>query len=598
MKKHLLTMLALVALVGCNKENLNIPVGPTDNVYTISAAPFENEIGDAATKSANYSESAQKVTNLNIWVYNNSTGALVNNATGYQTYFTNKTEIDGDLLFPDMDTKNDIYMFTNVGQNTPPANKAAAADYKYTFSSYDSFKSAGFPMAAHYCFVPSDPSQSHSLTVQRLVSKYNVTFNFNGKNNYKFTLKSAKVCKSAKAIKPFVNESKASSISEVFTEADYLSTSELTAKGGELYLLENIQGNVFSSGVERSEKNIAPIAKDVTSYLQFEGELDKNDGTGYHKVTCRYYFGTGTYAGVQRNYNVPLTLTMTNSILDHDDWIVTPEDPYNTGYVVFSPSSLSIVGDGNWNAFSAQTKSAEGNNENVKYILSYNSSDWSSAGLTLQYRKGTSGSWSTYSGQELTGSYNFQIKSTYTGSTQKTVKIDAKDNSNSGLGSISINVTKKNVYIIATRTHQRMTGVTGPNSPFYENGDNPHDGEITAVSGSTFTLFEEEHDWDLNYETDKCHNFVYYELGYVDDSNAFHPFTNVQIKFGSYTTVYTADTIISSFFNNMYYEGSSNPYIPWTTSTSTKKICNATITVKDPGFEKTYTGNCVNFNYL
>lgn len=142
-----------------------------------------------------------------------------------------------------------------------------------------------------------------------------------------------------------------------------------------------------------------------------------------------------------------------------------------------------------------------------------------------------------------------------------------------------------------------MTGVTGPNSPFYEGGDNPNEGEINIISGPTFTMFEEEHDWDLNYETDKCHNFEYRELGYLDESNVFHPFTNVEITLG-WSQKYTATTIMSSFFNQMFNEFSSNTYINWVKVNNTKYSFNATVSVKDSGFEKTYTGNCYMYNYL
>lgn len=152
---------------------------------------------------------------------------------------------------------------------------------------------------------------------------------------------------------------------------------------------------------------------------------------------------------------------------------------------------------------------------------------------------------------------------------------------------------------VAVRTHQVMRGTSGPNSPFYEGSINPHDGEINSVSGSIFTLFYEEHDWDLNFGTEKCHSFVYQELGYIDEFNVFHPFTDIQIKFGSYPDTYSFTTILSGFFNQLYNEESTNYYIPWSgTSNPNIKSCTATINVHDTGFEGTYTGNCIKYNYL
>lgn len=437
MKKYFLPLIALAVLSACTKEQIaRTDISPVSNVFTVEAAPYDNA-ASMPTKSKFYDENDQHVTNFNIWVYKSSDGSLVNNASGYTTYFNNQTEFDGDAVFPDPDTKYDIYMFSNVGKLTPPANKTAADAFKFTFSSYDSFSSAGFPMAAHYCFTPSDPNQSHSLKIKRLVSKYTVSFKFDS-NDYTFSLKSAVVKQAAKSITPFA-DSKATSSGDILPTGDELDVNKLSsAAGQELYILENIQGNVLSSSTERSEKNITTSAKGVTSFLEFSGTLDKKDGTGYEKVTCRYYFGSGKYCGTERNVNVPLTLTMTNSVLNHDDWTVTPENPYNDGQVVFSSPSISFKGDGAWNTFSTTTKTTEGTNENIKYTLSYNASDWSAAGMTLQYRKGSSGSWSTYSGQELTGSYNFQVKSSYSGSSSKVVTITASAGGNTSTLSIVV----------------------------------------------------------------------------------------------------------------------------------------------------------------
>lgn len=254
MKKYFLPLIALAALSACTKEQIaRTDISPS-NVFTVEAAPYDNA-ASMPTKSKFYDEDDQHVTNFNIWVYKSSDGSLVNNASGYTTYFNNQTEFDGDAVFPDPDTKYDIYMFSNVGKLTPPANKTAADAFKFTFSSYDSFSSAGFPMAAHYCFTPSDPNQSHSLKIKRLVSKYTVSFKFDS-NDYTFSLKSAVVKQAAKSITPFA-DSKATSSGDILPTGDELDVNKLSsAAGQDLYILENIQGNVLSSSTERSEKNI------------------------------------------------------------------------------------------------------------------------------------------------------------------------------------------------------------------------------------------------------------------------------------------------------------------------------------------------------
>jgi len=436
--KRFSTIIFAFLLLACNRGGLEL--AQTSGSFSVEAAPYDN--ADASdTRSVYFSEEDQKLTNLNVWVYENSSGTLVNNATGYQTYFTSMSDIDGDLLFPQPDTKYDVYMFTNVGQLTPPANKAAADAYRYTFSSYDSFATNGFPMAAHHCFVPSDPNQSHRLLVQRLVSKYTVNFTFSG--NYDFKLSSAKVCQSAKVVSPF-SESKALTNSEVFKVLDQLSASELTSGTGTVYMLENIQGTVFSAGAVRNLNNIDPNAKFVTSFIEFEGSLNKSDGTGYERVTCRYYFGSGTYAGVKRNLNTTLDLNLTDEILEHDGWTVQPEEPYNNGFVMFSPfvttpgtpgqmgqSALHMYGNNTWYEFQTRTYIYDEEDdfynvcEEVKYYLDYASTNWNAANMTIQYQPIHSSSWANYTGQTLTGSCAWRVKSSYTGSTEKALTLSA-----------------------------------------------------------------------------------------------------------------------------------------------------------------------------
>lgn len=416
MRKHFLFIVSLALAVSCGRERLESVALP-GGVYSVECEGYDNVAEGPVTRSANFDEQSQKVADLNIWVYeHDSNGSAVNAASGYRTYFTTATDIDGDLLFPDPDRTYDIYLFTNVGQITPPATNALAAAYKYGFTSYDSFRSKGFPMAAHYCFRPSDPSQSHSLKVKRLVSKYNVKFNFAGATNYDFELQSAYVCQSASAIVPFAKESAAASQSEVFRTADELSVADLQSKGGELYMLENMQGICFSEGDVRSEETIVNSKKAITTYLAFEGRLDKHDGTGYNKVTCRYYFGSGVECAVKRNLITDLKLNMTNSVEDHDNWVVTPEDPYNNGYVKFFPEAVDLTADGDWYYCEVVPYSDKGKDPDVKYTMSWNTTAWNTAGLSMQMRPkgGSDSSWAPYTGSVMTGEYELRFKSTST----------------------------------------------------------------------------------------------------------------------------------------------------------------------------------------
>lgn len=415
MKKYLLILSVLAVAIGCQKDNLN-PANPEFRaIYSVEAEPYENENGIEEVKS-NYDGSNLHVTDVNIWVYNHSTGALVNNASGYSTYFSSSSDIDGDKLFPDMNTTYDIYMFTNVGQLTPPANKSAADSFRYTFSSYDIFKTKGFPMSAHECFKPSE--HATNLKVKRLVSHYTVQFKVAASAGYSFTLKSAQVRNSALAISPYASSSQAANESEIMRYGDNLVTSEITSKGGDLYLLENVFENAFSSSTDRTYSTLAQNYQKTASYLEFVGEVSYPNGSGFKELTCRYYFGKIRNAEVKRNTNTPLTLTLTQNLLNKDEWQVVADDPYNDGTVTFSSNDLFIEVDTwpgghyerTYETFSTITKVKGTVNNNVQYTLDYKANSYWKYKMRLEYKQ-VSGSWKEYSGETLTGACDFRVSS-------------------------------------------------------------------------------------------------------------------------------------------------------------------------------------------
>ena len=126
------------------------------------------------------------MTDFNIWVYDSVTGKLVNGDSHYKTYFTNPNEVNGYYLFPDFNKKYDIYIISNFGRLDAPKINSDADSYRYTFESYDTFKTTGFPMANRFSFVPSDPSINHCLKLKRLVSRFSLKFKFSEDNDYEF----------------------------------------------------------------------------------------------------------------------------------------------------------------------------------------------------------------------------------------------------------------------------------------------------------------------------------------------------------------------------------------------------------------------------
>jgi|GEM_PF-4145526 len=336
MKRILIPLISAIAICSCRGLQEPIVTSP-DETFTVSAEPYEGEFQNAYTRSAYFNDMSHKVTDFNIWVYDSVTGNLVNGNSHYKTYFTNPNDVNGHYLFPDFSKKYDIFMISNLGKIDVPKTSKEASSYRYIFDSYDTFKTKGFPMANRFSFVPSAPSTNHNLQLRRLVSKFSVKFRFGEDNNYDFILKSAVVRNSARVISPFADESKANDGSEVFQAVDRLSPADLLSGGGDIYMIENIQGEIFRDPVNRSADNMYKIYRECTSFLEFSGELKKKDGiSGFRTVRSRYYFGEGKFAGVKRNYSTPLIITMTNTFLDNDNWTVEPMDPYTKAGIRFS----------------------------------------------------------------------------------------------------------------------------------------------------------------------------------------------------------------------------------------------------------------------
>lgn len=407
MRKNLF-FIALLVLTGCVQElteRMDIPSSVNSDIYEIIPVPTEGE-----TSKSYYSDECSKITDLNIWVYYNDTGLLANGGEGYKTYFANQTSIRGSEIFPSSAREYDIYIYTNVGELTPPENRDEALNFSYTFENCDSFLTKGFPYAGHHTFSLSDPNADKSLTVFKTVAHYHITFKFPKELNYDFILNSAIVRDSPRIMHPFT-ESKTQIKDEVFKEGDKLSIDELLGKGGDIYILENIKENIFPEGAIRTQDELEHNDRNSTTYIEFNGEMDRRDGTGYSSITCRYYFGEGRNAVIKRNTFNNLTLQLTNSILDKDTWIVTPEEWYNNQKLTFTPAEIALEGNNQWKEFNIKAFSNETENQNIRYTLDYDTNILSDISGELQYLD--NGTWTNYQGQTLQGNQSFRVKNSH-----------------------------------------------------------------------------------------------------------------------------------------------------------------------------------------
>lgn len=459
--KRLLNLFAIgLLLAACDMEQQE-PQVKVQSTYSVECASYDfTDESGVLTKSVigvdkSGSDGSQKVSNWNIWVYDHSTGNIVNNGgkniynETMKTFFTETSGIDGDLLFPDENGHYDIYILTNVEKITSvPATASAAAAYGYTFDNYNSFmpENGGFPMAAVYSNFCPATADSHTFMVKRLVSKYSVVI-VNDIPDSKFILSSVKLMQGAKKINPFQENSKIFSKTEAGERFDYFSVSELKhneletgqSLTGELYMLENNQGQVFNSTVSTDKeripkKMINPQNGELCTFVEFTGDIKMKDEHGQNNIKFRHYFGSGRNAGVMRNINTTVTLTLKSCPNDSDeDWRIEPEDPYDTRTVVFNPNPVNIVANGSWYDVTVTPKGGDPLvlNNYIEYRLEC--PDASSASLSFD---------GVTMGSTVKGQKTLRIKSNYSGSIPKTVILEAKSTTdNLALGSLPINVS-------------------------------------------------------------------------------------------------------------------------------------------------------------
>lgn len=388
--------------------------------------------GDEAegTKSR-FSDSQLALHNYNVWVYD-SGGRLANvQSRGFRTLFDADEDVDCGDLFPKLDAMYDVFVLANTGsawERRVPLTAEAAEECVCNFGDYSSFADDGFPMAGRIRVCPALMDRI-TVPVRCLVARYDLTFVNDVQTDYEFRLKRVSSMNCARKVRPFAVESGVSSASDVFGGGDFFveGSDDLIGRTGTLYLLENVQGEVFENGLLRTESTIAQGMGGLASYLEFEGEYRKKDDTGYHSVTCRYYFGQGKEAYVRGNCRTVLTLRLTNGILGNDEWTVTPQDRFNDGRVRFTPASAALEGGGAAYPVTVSTYGTGGvANPYVRYTLSYNAADFRSAGLDMEYMASGSSSWTSYLGQTITGPCSLRLRSTFSGLGDKTATVSAK----------------------------------------------------------------------------------------------------------------------------------------------------------------------------
>lgn len=398
---------------------------PGAGLWSVECSGFDESGGE--NSKSRFSDDGLAVRNFNVWVYDGA-GNLANTAeNGCETYFEGSAAVDGSRIFPNAFADYDVYVIANTGEipvTDVPARKELAEEFRLKLD-YGRFAEDGLPLAAHRRLCPA--FSDCILKVVPLVARYDIRIVNASDTDYSFRLKSVVACNCASAVSPFLGESGAWSEADVTSVGDCFvtGTDDFDARQGTLYLLENVQGTVFSNPSSRIPSSMLSGKADCASYLQFEGSSRHKDDTGYDKVTCRYYFGEGREAFVQRNVRTLLTLRLTKGIYGNDEWTVEKEDWFNQGRVVFYPSSVTVT-SGKTAIVNVKTFGASGDeNPYVKYRLSYDGALFSKAQLRMEWMPSGSSVWRAYSADVVEGPCSIRIGTSFLGLGTASAGVDA-----------------------------------------------------------------------------------------------------------------------------------------------------------------------------
>lgn len=323
-----------------------------------------------------------------------------------------------------------LYALANVGEIEAPQTEEEILDYRYSVNTITEIQ-GGFPMAwSEEEFTVSGTSPQVSISLERLVSRINLSIDSSELSDFKIT--AVKLCQGALGVYPFTDESKAASTSEV-GDGDWASSSDLTSlnNGGtaSFYALENCQGVLLPNNKSADSKipSEIPDASSLCTYLEmtasFSGEYEGVDVSS-DNVRYRFYIGKDncTDFNVIRNNDVDINLTVTEDRIFDESWKVSyGEDLPSISYrlEMSQPSaSLNVGGSTTLSAIYYRTVDGTRDSEtNVTSYAAWTSSNTSVAtvsnGKITAVAAGTATITATYYGYSATSSVTVEDKITY-----------------------------------------------------------------------------------------------------------------------------------------------------------------------------------------
>lgn len=323
--------MSAIAVASCALEEMETGIGDQNmESFGITVEVDAPEQVGPKTKSSFTEEQLKRISDLNILIYHE--GILQKE---YCKYITDLSSIRFSL--PGGKDGFNIYLVGNVGEVDAPESESDIEDLQYVVSSYDDFRTKGFPVANAY--MNYTKGSSTNLKVKRLVGQYNVRIDASADAEY--TVKDLRMINCALDVYPFATDKKAT----VFTQIDNTKTGDiLTAddiqklNAGEvvpLYFIENLQGVLLPNNTDRKNKIPSIVGYEYAQYCTYI-EITADIQTASAKYTngkYRFYLGQDetTDFSIRRNTVYNATLDFTQNMVSEEEWRIEVDEPVFIG---------------------------------------------------------------------------------------------------------------------------------------------------------------------------------------------------------------------------------------------------------------------------
>lgn len=370
--KKVITLLSLIAAMmvsaSCVAE-LDEPLAPNVTVredgryevkmtFGVSTPSNLAQVNGALTKSSVPDDVAVKIHNITVWAFVN--GRF--DATASQIY---KSPADFSMAFVP-NKEYTLYFLANVDKeaisgielSTKLITEAKLQSMLYGNSSvYKSMSTYGLPLAKVYKNWVAGVS-SAKFELDKLVARYQLTVDRQRLQNMGITFKSICVKQAAKYATPFKDDYSATSSEDVFggdTFGDYASQEDIDKLNQDgkvnLYMFENIQGDLLNGDAEAKDKVITKIPEEkrqLCTYLEVKADVKTKVYTG--ETTYRVCLGgrPGTFPynfDIIRNTDYRLEMDFVTDEFTDEDWRIENNGVARASEIFLSKSKLNLMLD-------------------------------------------------------------------------------------------------------------------------------------------------------------------------------------------------------------------------------------------------------------